>query len=163
MLSKRIAAFAPVSGSYYVDVGANPTAATCDPSTLVNPCQPGRAKIPIIVFHGEEDGTISYDGGIRKKQCLPTLPHFVQEWVLRDGLDSTGFTSHIGSDTNVYSYGTGLDYGLVTHVADTVIDHDWPSTEPNGDNTQEGRAGPASFNATPIIVDFFLRHTLLQL
>jgi poly(3-hydroxybutyrate) depolymerase len=160
VLSKRIAAFAPVAGSYYVE-NVNCSAST--PATLPITCNPGRFKIPIIIFHSEKDGTISYNGGPRKGACLPAIPRIVHEWARRDGLGLHNWTSHLGSDTSIYQYGTGLDYGLVTHVKNTVIGHDWPATIPNDDNTQEGRTGPASFNATPIIMEFFLRHPLTTL
>lgn len=39
------------------------------------------------------------------------------------------------------------------------IGHDWPSTQPNSDNSQEGRH-PASFNASSLILDFFEAHPL---
>jgi hypothetical protein len=63
-------------------------------------------------------------------------------------------------DTIVYMFGSGDTEGLITHINDTVIGHDWPSTVLNSDNSQEGRVGPASFNATPIIMDFFFKHPL---
>lgn len=160
MLSQRIAAFAPVSGSYYVDIGPDPNT-TCNPSTLAEPCSPGRSKVPIIVFHGEKDNTIAYSGSVRKGECLPSIPHFVQEWAERNGLGLGNFTSSLGVDVDVYSYGIGLDYGLVTHVDEKGLDHDWAATAANGDNTQVGRVGPASFNAMPVLVEFFLRHALL--
>jgi poly(3-hydroxybutyrate) depolymerase len=39
------------------------------------------------------------------------------------------------------------------------IGHDWPSTQANSDNSQEGRH-PASFNASELILDFFAAHPL---
>lgn len=55
----------------------------------------------------------------------------MQSWAIRNGL-STTFTSNLTAlDTVIYTYGTGSDTGLVTHVFDTNIGHDWPSTEPN--------------------------------
>ncbi|KAJ5247226.1 hypothetical protein N7468_002209 [Penicillium chermesinum] len=150
-LSTRIAAFAPVSGAYYIDTSP------CDADTVKIPCNPGRTHIPIIEFHGGNDTTIAYDGGARKGECLPSIPHFVREWAKRDDLDShKNLTIPIAPDTVLYSFGVT---GLVQHVYDSVIGHDWPSTVPNADNQKPGRH-PASFNATPIILDFFYRHSL---
>ena len=52
--SKRIAAFAPVSGAYYQDVPED----ACNAETVPIECNPGRCPIPIIEFHGTADTTI---------------------------------------------------------------------------------------------------------
>jgi len=148
ILSKRIAAFAPVSGAFYVDKS------NCDPNSVVIPCNAGRPKIPIIEFHGYQDGTIAYGGGGRKSACLPTIPHWAQEWALRDGLPSTNTTVNVTSDTLLYTFGEGNESGLVTQVTDFKLAHDWEST------IQVGDVELASFNATPIIVNFFKQHPL---
>ncbi|KAJ5536513.1 hypothetical protein N7513_009699 [Penicillium frequentans] len=149
-MSSRFAAFAPVSGAYYVDT------LPCLPSTVQMPCKASRTNIPLLAFHGGNDTTISYWGGERKDECLPTIPHFIQQWAARDQLSSRrNKTLAFASDTVIYSFGRGL-VGL---VYDSVIGHDWPSTVPNSDNQQAGHH-VASFNATPIILDFFDRHSL---
>ncbi len=153
VLSKRVAAFAPVSGAYYINTPS------CSPLTVDIPCSPGRTDIPLLAFHGGDDTTIAYDGGERKNECLPAIPHFIQEWALRDGLGDTNVTTPLASNTVVYSYGSGQSTGLVELVFDSVIGHDWPSTAPNQDNQGKGHQ-PASFNATPIILDFFHHHPL---
>lgn len=155
-LSGRFAAFAPVSGAYYVDT------LPCHAATVDLPCSPSRHDIPILAFHGGNDTTISYDGGERKDECLPTIPHFIQEWAARDLLSPTNTTYPLALDTVVYSYGTGRKKGLVELVYDAVIGHDWPSTAPNSDNQVAGHH-PASFNATPIILGFFASHPLIVL
>jgi len=154
-LSARIAAFAPVSGAYYIDT------LPCVPSTVNIPCAPSRHDIPILAFHGGNDTTIPYLGEERKNECLPAIPHFIEEWALRDGLGDTNATTPLASNTVVYSYGNGLDTGLVELVFDSNIGHDWPSTEPNADNQVAGHH-VASFNATPIILEFFKSHRLIQ-
>jgi len=150
-MSARFAAFAPVSGAYYVDI------LPCLPSTVQISCKASRTNIPILAFHGGNDTTISYWGGKRKEECLPTIPHFIQQWAARDQLSSRrNKTLAVASDTVIYSFGVG---GLVGLIYDSVIGHDWPSTVPNSDNQQAGHH-VASFNATPIILDFFNRHSL---
>ncbi|KAJ6789457.1 hypothetical protein PWT90_00258 [Aphanocladium album] len=151
--SQRIAAFAPVSGAYYTPSKG------CNAETLKLICNPGRNKIPLIEFHGGNDTTISYSGGERNGECLPTIPHFVREWAIRDGLGTKNKTTPLAANAVTYSYGSGQDEGLVQHVFESDIGHDWPSTKPNHDNTKPGRH-VASFNATPIILDFFSKHRL---
>ncbi|KAK8149947.1 hypothetical protein G3M48_005039 [Beauveria asiatica] len=151
--SRRIAAFAPVSGAFYVD------ALPCHPDTVKLPCNPGRSNVAFIEFHGGNDTTISYQGGERRNECLPAIPHFVRQWAVRDGLGLQNRSSEIANNTTSYTYGSGADAGLVTHVFESDIGHDWPSTAPNQDNSRKGHH-VASYNATPIILDFFSKYQL---
>ncbi|KAM3087054.1 hypothetical protein ACMFMG_001164 [Clarireedia jacksonii] len=154
VLSTKIAAFAPVSGAFYIDVQP------CTPSSVPIPCTPGRSKIPMLEFHGGEDETIHYSGQRnRSNECLPTIPHWVREWAERDGLGLKNVTTELTNDTLVYTYGTGNETGLVTHVFDSSIGHDWPSTELNDDFRRNGD-GPATFNATSIILEWFQQYVL---
>ena len=105
------------------------------------------------------DTTISYDGGVRRSECLPQIPHFVDEWADREGLELANLTTSLGADVNVYAYGPGINYGIVTHVQETLLNHDWPSTVANADNSLAGRS-VASFNATPVIIEFSMQHPL---
>ncbi|OTB03822.1 carbohydrate esterase family 1 protein [Hypoxylon sp. CI-4A] len=153
-LSGRIAAFAPVSGAYYIkeiDVESE-----CHPETVTVPCNASRADIPIMAFHGGADGTINYHGDFRSGACLPDVSNWAKQWAVRDGLSDTPANTTIpGSDNGVtMSYGDGL----VTLVYDgDDIGHDWPSTVENADNDGETLA---AFNATALIVKFFGEHTL---
>lgn len=155
VLSTRISAFAPVSGAYYAK------ASVCDPTALVNPCSAGRTDIPFLAFHGGNDTIISYFGGPRKKECLPFVEHFVQEWAARDGLPASSTMAPVANDTVKYSFGSGMNAGLVGLYFELNIGHDWPSTEPNSDNLVAGHH-VASYNATPIIMDFFAAHPLSE-
>ncbi|CAN8100561.1 unnamed protein product [Discula destructiva] len=171
-LSKRISAFAPVSGAFYI---ANTTGDTCDPESIpYNPdispaknCTPGRTSIPMLEFHGLNDSTINYNGGVRRKACLPTIPHWIQTWAERDGLGSTNTSSRVpgaldGSMAIRYEFGQGSKQGLVTHIMDgTNIGHDWPSSLLNDDAEGNGDP-PASFNASSIIIEFFAAHSLTK-
>jgi len=139
-----------VSGAFYIDDFPG-----CIPATVNITCTPGRAQIPIIEFHGFKDGTIEYEGSAtRDDACLPTIPHWAQAWALRDGLSATNVSSNLTSDTLVYTFGTGEEAGLVTQVTDFNLKHDWPSTVLEGDDEI------ASFNSTPIIIDFFKKYSL---
>lgn len=158
-LSTQIAAFAPVSGAFYVP---GPTGATCDPSSVAISCCPGRSQIPIIEFHGFFDTTIDYDGSTtRDNSCLPTIPHWTQGWALRDGLSAINVTSNLTSDTLMYTFGAGEETGLVTQYTDfnASFHHDWPSTVLDV-VLKGGDKDVASFNATRIIIDFFLKNPL---
>lgn len=122
-LSKRIAAYAPVSGAFYIsDYGG-----TCDPTTVTMPtCQPSRTNIPILDFHGMADTTIAYMGGERKGGCLPSIPHWVQSWAERDGLGQTNVSSSVpgalsGSSAVAYEFGSGWQQGMVTHIMDGTV------------------------------------------
>ncbi|KAL6901128.1 carbohydrate esterase family 1 protein [Trichoderma evansii] len=153
VLSRRIAAFAPVSGAFYINT------LPCEANDVHIPCQAGRNNIPFLEFHGGNDSTIQYQGGERKEECLPSIPHFIQQWAVRDGLGLKNVTTPISSNTVSYKFGTGNKLGLVEHIYDSVIGHDWPSTAPNADNQVSGHH-VASFNATPIILEFFKQHSL---
>jgi poly(3-hydroxybutyrate) depolymerase len=153
LLSTRMAAFAPVSGAYYVDT------LPCEPSTESIPCSAGRKNIPLLAFHGGNDTVIAYLGGERKNECLPTIPNFIQQWAARDGLPKSNVTTSIAKNALSYSFGCGVDAGLVGLMFESDIGHDWPSTEPNSDNTVAGHH-TASYNATPIIMEFFASHQL---
>ncbi|KAI9640460.1 hypothetical protein NHQ30_011206 [Ciborinia camelliae] len=153
-LSTQIAAFAPVSGAFYIDTQP------CDPSHVTIPCSPGRAKIPMLEIHGGNDTTIRYSGQAnRSNECVPAIPHWVRAWAVRDGLGTQNATEVWGVDTTVYRFGSGAESGLVTHVFDRALGHDWPSTVGNSDLLAHGE-GPASFNATPVILDWFRNHVL---
>jgi len=151
LLSKRIAAFAPVSGAYYTD------SETCDAETVVNKCNPGRATIPLIEFHGKNDEAVAFNGGATNGQCLPSVPQFIRNWAMRNGLGLNNVTIQTRKDTFVTKYGRDFEHGLVTLVVDESIGHDWPSTVENIDNAGKR---PATFNATQVIVDFFQRHPM---
>ena len=150
--STRIAAFAPVSGAYYqtTDEGK------CDANTVNIQCTPGREKIPVLEFHGTADETIPYDGGARRGECLPSVPHMLREWAKRDGLGSKNETTELyDGKVHRYRYGEGDDDGLVMHYRIEGLGHAWPSQKPNGDNPDG-----TYLDATPLIMDFFKEWTL---
>lgn len=154
VLSTKIAAFAPVSGAFYV---AGSSDDNCDAQHITIPCSPGRNPLPILEFHGSADGTIPYSGGGRRGECLPTIPHWVREWSKREGYGLTNKTTSLYDGKVLkYEYGGGSgQLGIVTHYLTEGLGHAWPSTEPNDDNSKG-----TYFNATPLIMDFFNKYTL---
>lgn len=157
-LSSRIAAFAPVAGSFYVEGDAK-----CDPDTVSLVCDKGSAAVPMLEIHGGSDETIHYKGdGSRRGACLPSVPHWVEAWAARDGVlveaAGTGRTKWTGK-AKVRSWGPGTEgFGLVTHVYEAGLGHSWPSKRKNEDNGPKPKGngdGPASFDATEAILRFF--------
>jgi hypothetical protein len=58
----------------------------------------------------------------------------MKEWTSRAGLEPEIATSKLSTDSYVIQFGQGEKIGLVTHIFDRNIRHDWPSTVPNADN-----------------------------
>lgn len=80
----------------------------------------------MLEFHGLADGTIAYTGGVQRKACLPTIPHWIQGWAEYDGLGTTNVSSQVpgaleGSSAVQYEFGEGTDQGLVTHIMDGTV------------------------------------------
>lgn len=163
-LSVRFAAFAPVAGSFYIEGQQH-----CDPSTVDIPCTPGRTDVPVMEIHGGNDTTIRYDGEPdRRGACLPGVRRWVEQWAARDGVgdeyvDSPRRTNLTG-DAEVFTWGPASgEFNLITHVYEKAEAHSWPFTGPNADNgpLPDGNGdGPASYNATPAILEFFRGHPL---
>ncbi|RYO93543.1 hypothetical protein DL766_008445 [Monosporascus sp. MC13-8B] len=102
-LSRRIAAFAPVSGAYYIREVAREE--DCDPRVV---------QIP-------------YGGDFRRGACLPAVPHWAELWARRNGLDGTSQNTSIPQSAN----GVDMDFGggLVRLVYDgDDVGHVWPES-----------------------------------
>lgn len=154
-LSTRIAAFAPVSGAFYIMPDGD-----CEPDSVDLPCSAGRSDIPILEFHGGSDSVIPYYGDASKRDaCLPTIPHWVQTWAKRNELGTSNKSTSITKAATWHRFGTGSSLGLVSHVYDGAnVGHVWPATKQNAGDT--GDSSTASFNATSMILEFFGNYTL---
>lgn len=143
--SRRIAAFAGVSGAYYQgDSDAN-----CNTNTVPITCNPGRKNVPVLEIHGEKDETIPYNGGKRRNRCLPNIPHFMTAWAQRNGLgDRSADTSLYGGHVRKMEWGGGSLQGINTHYSIDNMGHTWPNQK------------RYYMNATPAIMDFFNKWTL---
>lgn len=121
-MSRRIAAFSPVSGAFYqTDFGS-----VCDADTVDIACDPGRSNVPMLNFHGLADDTIAYYGGSRRGGCLPSIPHYCRVWAEQDELPLVNMTSSVpgalpNSTAVRYEWGAGTTQGLVTHIMDGTV------------------------------------------
>ncbi|KAI7320186.1 putative ferulic acid esterase, partial [Hortaea werneckii] len=157
VLSVTFAAFAPASGAFYTGAtSGNPE--TVEPvNTPTQPqCSPGRNNVPMLEFHGTNDGTINYNGGPRNGRILPTLPHWSTAWSVRQGYGVTNYTSNLpslNSAMTVTKYEFGGDagqLGIVTHYRLGGWTHNYP----NVDTTSS-----APVNGPQLVMDFFYRWT----
>jgi poly(3-hydroxybutyrate) depolymerase len=139
--STKFAAFASASGAYY----QNGLTDKCDAKKVPITCNNNGAKIPLIATAGGKDKTIPYDGGARRKSCLPSVEHFMTAAAQRDGLESTSSQSKVnGSDVVQYSYGKDAGLGMVQYYYIPDMGHKWPT----GDKKTH-------VSATKVFMDFF--------
>lgn len=139
--SKKFAAFAAASGAYY----QNDLKGKCNADNVPLKCENSGAKVPLVVTHGGSDKVIKYEGGQRRKSCLPSVAHFVTAWAERDGLGATNVTSKVANtDVVHYSFGEGANAGMVQSYFVPEMGHRWP---------MEKKKAPIS--ATKIFMEFF--------
>ncbi|THW52879.1 alpha/beta-hydrolase [Aureobasidium pullulans] len=144
--SRVFAAFGGIAGAYYQGNTDYP----CDGTTVPVTCNPGRYPVPIFTTHGDSDATIPYTGGGRRGRCLPTIPHFMTEWSVRNGLGSSNTSVSLYNNNVIrYDYGNDSFSQLSTHYLVHGLDHTWPSI-----------AAGSSFDATPLLLAFWNKWTL---
>ncbi|KAI7568118.1 putative ferulic acid esterase, partial [Hortaea werneckii] len=158
VLSVTFAAFAPASGAFYTGAtSGNPE--TVEPvNTPTQPqCSPGRNNVPMLEFHGTNDGTINYYGGPRNGRILPTLPHWATAWSVRQGYGITNYTSSnipsLNPAMTVTKYEFGGDAGQLGIVTHYMLGG-WTHNYPNVDTTSS-----APVNGPQLVMDFFYRWT----
>lgn len=146
--SNRFAAFGAVSAAYYQFRDASRRA--CDPESVKITCKNGGNKIALLDIHGGKDDTIPYEGGYRRRACLPSIPHFVTSWAVRNGMNSTNQTEEVyGGDATHYTFGEDESFGMVQSYYVPTLGHLWAS----------GSYGEV-VNATDLLMDFFKDWTL---
>ena len=146
--TKRIAAFAPVSGAIYLNADQKLPA-----------CNPSRHPIPIMEFHGFKDSTIPYAGGIntRGNANSTDIVTYINEWAKRDGFKvNANKTTHLCSGKKTVTRHSWDD--VVVHYNYTNVYHDWMSSYPNGDTEKALTCKEAE--ATSIILEWFKKWTL---
>lgn len=135
--SKRFAAFAAHSGAFY------PTNKTC---------APGRNIVPFLEIHGDEDQTIPYDGGVRRKTTLPSIPEYVKRWAKHAELNLEPIETPLETHENKeweYAMDDGGQLGVVTHVMIRGLGHHW-AVDFNG------------FSSSPYILNWLRKWSLLE-
>ncbi|KAH7122754.1 hypothetical protein B0J11DRAFT_347325 [Dendryphion nanum] len=149
--SGLIAAFAPVSGAFYLE----------NKTQELPPCTPAesRSVIPILDFHGWLDDTIPYLGGINQRQNANStnIVKYVDEWAKRNSFEVNAnvTTTLCGEDKKVTRYAWD---NTVVHYNLSNLEHDWPSSFPNLDtNLTTCREA----EATKVILDWFRGWSLL--
>lgn len=145
--SSQIAAFAPVSGAFYLDKTTG----------KLPPCNPSRLPIPIIEFHGWKDHTIYYLGGPdnSSRGNTTSIPAWVDGWATRDNFS---VSQNVSSSVCPPPFKKVTKYNwndTVEHYNISNLFHDWPSTYPNDDTHFT-----TCFDATSVIMNFFSRWTL---
>jgi polyhydroxybutyrate depolymerase len=137
-LAGRLAAFAPVSGSYPPYPGG---------------CHPVR-PVPLLEFHGTADPTVPYNGSPRKQ--YPATLTWLQGWVTRDGC--TRGPTVFYKQANV----TGLEWtncqgnATVMQYRISGEGHVWPHIIFN----KPGGTAVSSLSASALIWSFFQQHPL---
>jgi len=142
--STLFAAYAANSCAFFP--AYNSTKATCNPSNVTIACHPSRA-LPFLEIHGTADTTIPYYGGFLTFICLPTIPYYVTQWAIRDGLGSSNVTTVLPGGNVQYQWGSGAKLGLVTHYMIPGLRHKW-AVDFNG------------FSTSPTMLNFFSKYTL---
>lgn len=146
--TKRIAAFAPVSGAFYLNEDQELPA-----------CKPSRKPIPIMEFHGWKDTTIPYLGGLntRKNANITNIATYVDEWATRNGFDvAKNSTTYLCSGNRKVTRYSWDD--VVVHYNYTNLYHDWPSSYANGDT--ENALTCIEAEATSIILEWLKKWTI---
>lgn len=146
--TKRIAAFAPVSGAFYLDADQEPL-----------PCNPSRKPVPLMEFHGYSDTTIPYKGGINTRGNANTtdVVTYLNDWAQRDGFGvAANTTTYLCSRNRKVTRHSWED--VVVHYNYTNVAHDWPSSFPNGDTNSLLTCEEAE--ATAIILEWFEKWAL---
>ena len=138
-LSHRLAAIGIASGT----VGNRAPDGSKKIRIIPTPSDP----VPVIAFHGRKDGTIYYDGGGSRVDCL-SVADSIKFWVSADGcVSSPQKTTRPNDNLRIDDYGgckDGSDVILYTFKNGT---HEWPSLQ-NNDN----------FSATDSMWEFFVHH-----
>lgn len=180
--AKRIAAFSGVSAAYY-------TKGSLGYSLFEKEaCQThGRATpIPFLDIHGDSDRVIAYNGdnskvdfdqdGLPDPDTLP-IPVWLHDWAERNGCthNASATLSDYLDTGDVFNASDLLENGSVmrstwdcSYRSDVVVGyrsdklgHGWPSTTPLDGLLEELRGGPATWNATALLLDWFARWVLI--
>ena len=116
-------------------------------------CSPSR-PIPVLAFHGTEDGVVPYEGG-KSQDIAPPIEAWASAWAERNGCASTpDITTPVDTVTmrswsNCDENADVILYTLEHHG------HSWPGT-----SVQLPGVTSQAINATDIMWDFFQAHPM---
>jgi polyhydroxybutyrate depolymerase len=130
MMAGRIAAFAPVSGSYF---------------PLLSGCHPNR-PVPILEIHGTADTVVPYEGS--QPLDLPAIAEWLSGWAARDGCSSQPQVFFQQGNVTGERWANCEGGATVIHYRVAGEGHVWPGALPGGTT-------PQAFNATDVIWSFF--------
>lgn len=154
-VSARLAAVAIASGAFYKDSALKePLFSRCTPSHI----------LPIMEFHGNKDPVEHYDGKTTPDGEGYSLPEWLEGWAARNGCgkDDKGKTTKLyDGKVEKITWSCGEVEDVVIHYYIHEFGHGWPSTS-HMDDDKDIRYGPTYFNATPIVMDFFGKHSLAE-
>lgn len=140
-LAGRVAAFAPVSGSYYPHVGG---------------CLPGR-PVSLMEFHGTADTTVPYGG--RPSADLLSVPTWLSQWAQRDSCAAEPKIQAERGRVTLYTW-TGCTAGAeIMHYRISGWGHHWPALPIMTTQEQEAQTSGVPV-ASVLIWDFFAAHPL---
>jgi polyhydroxybutyrate depolymerase len=137
-MSDRIAAFAPVSGSY------------------VTPPQDCHVKRPVSIleFHGTADTVNPYNGDPAKRE--PPVTKWLDGWVNTDGCSTVPTTAPVNSQTTAYTWSGCDNQASIIHYKIAGGQHVWPDELFN--QVTDGQT--KTVNAATVIWHFFATHSL---
>lgn len=138
-LAGRIAAFAPVSGSYYPQADG---------------CLPGR-PVSVLEFHGSGDTVVPY-GGRMTTRLLPVAT-WLQQWVSRDSCADRPSMQAMAGHVTVYTWTDCAAGAVVEHYRIAGWGHRWPALPATSPQEADGGGVPI---ASVLIWKFFEAHPL---
>jgi polyhydroxybutyrate depolymerase len=129
----RFAAFAAVSGAFYVTPGR---------------CAPSR-PVPILEFHGTSD-KVPYGGGPHRGGTVPSIPQWLQGWAERDGCTRGPTVFFAMVDVVAEHWTRCAGSSTVMHYRVLNGQHTWPG----------GAGATQTIDATSLIWEFFRTHQI---
>ena len=155
--SQRIAAFAAASGAFY------------RPEALKEPelawCRTRRKPIPFLEFHGDVDPVIDYEGVGTPDGETFAIPKWITGKALRNHCDlkkgniTTSLANGAVEKVTWHCQESAGDETII-HYKLKGVGHMWPRREMPGNAENSPAAAP--IDATPIILDFFAKHRIVQ-
>jgi polyhydroxybutyrate depolymerase len=137
-LANRIAAFAPVSGSYYAPIGG---------------CHPSRPA-SILEIHGTGDSVVPYEGN--PAIGLIGSDTWTQAWAERDACVRRPEMASLGNGITTFTW-TGCGDGVtVVHYRILNGTHVWPGSS----SLKQVVAGDMDLQTSALIWGFFKAHPL---